>query len=306
MEHTPPFTQEEYLSGIGGSDAAAALNLNKWCSAQKLFNKKRGITPLEDPTPDMLRGQHLEPVAADFYTEETGNKVRRQPKTYRHKEHSFMYCHVDRLLTGQPGFIEIKCVRGSTFSAIQTEGPRDQDMIQVHHSLICTGLDFADLVYFSADDWAIEVHRIAKDRHTWKALIDGEKAFWKMVQTDTFPDDPPKEPVALLKSIAPETIVIESDPAGEWKNIVDSYFVAEKAVKQYKQEFDDAKREMMAMMGNAENVIVGGYRWRQKINKAAGGLNKDRLKHDYPDLILEDYKKDGTEYKQLYKKRIGR
>lgn len=77
-------------SGIGGSDAAAAVGLNPYMSPLELWLEKTGRDAnLEKPDPKdttapVYWGTLLEPIVAAAYTQQTGNRVRKVNAVLRH------------------------------------------------------------------------------------------------------------------------------------------------------------------------------------------------------------------------------
>lgn len=105
------------LTGLGGSDALAALNLSPWSTPYKLWLDKSGRLP---PTPAKGRlawGHRLEPVAADWFAELHGKQLG-VTGTWRHPIPLFevdgfaryMLCNPDRFVVGEPAGVEIKTV----------------------------------------------------------------------------------------------------------------------------------------------------------------------------------------------------
>jgi putative phage-type endonuclease len=61
--------------GIGASEALAVLGLNTWTTPYKLWLEKTGQLPPEPARGRMKWGIRLEPMVADWFTEETGIRV---------------------------------------------------------------------------------------------------------------------------------------------------------------------------------------------------------------------------------------
>lgn len=84
---TQELSRDDWLAvrrtGIGGSDAAAAIGLNPYMSALELWLDKTGRAdglPRPDPddtTSPTYWGTLLEPIVAASYRKQTGNRVRR-------------------------------------------------------------------------------------------------------------------------------------------------------------------------------------------------------------------------------------
>jgi len=91
---TQELSRDDWLAvrrtGIGGSDAAAAVGLNPYMSARELWLDKTGRAegmPRPDPndtTSPTYWGTLLEPIVAASYTKLTGNRVRRVHAVLRH------------------------------------------------------------------------------------------------------------------------------------------------------------------------------------------------------------------------------
>ncbi|MBB2775753.1 UNVERIFIED_ORG: putative phage-type endonuclease [Comamonas terrigena] len=107
---TKDMEREDWLevrrTGIGSSDAAAAIGLNPYQSQLELWMQKTGkadLLPTVDRSDDsspMFWGTLLEPIVAAHYTKRTGNKVRRVNAVLQHPEHPWMLANVDREVVG--------------------------------------------------------------------------------------------------------------------------------------------------------------------------------------------------------------
>lgn len=63
--------------GIGASEMAAVLSLSPWASPWSLWAAKLGWLPKREPSDKMQFGHRIEPVVADWFTEQTGLHVAR-------------------------------------------------------------------------------------------------------------------------------------------------------------------------------------------------------------------------------------
>ena len=118
---TNDLSREDWLevrkTGIGSSDAAAAVGLNPYKSALELWLEKTGkddnlpaIDPMDDSHPTFW-GSLLEPTVAAVYTKRTGNRVRKVNAVLQHPDQtlSFMLANIDRLVTGDPQVSILEC-----------------------------------------------------------------------------------------------------------------------------------------------------------------------------------------------------
>lgn len=91
---TLEMTHDEWLldrrKGIGGSDVATILGLNKWKSPYQLWLEKTGQIGLEHTESEPAYwGNVLEEVVAKEFQERTGKKVRRRNQVFEHPLHPF-------------------------------------------------------------------------------------------------------------------------------------------------------------------------------------------------------------------------
>src|ERR1700677_3162917 len=102
--------QAARLTGIGGSDVAAALGLSRWKTPATLWAEKRGLIEPEDISGNVAveLGTRLEDVIADMYADRHETKVHRVNQTLRHPTYPFMLAHIDRRIVGERQGLECK------------------------------------------------------------------------------------------------------------------------------------------------------------------------------------------------------
>ena len=107
--------QEELLkrrTGIGASEAAAALGLSRYKSPFQLYLEKTGEIDTGGG-PELAvqtRGKRFEPILRVMYEEETGRKVQLVEKPMQSAEWPFMFATPDGLIPPGRG-LEIKTSR---------------------------------------------------------------------------------------------------------------------------------------------------------------------------------------------------
>lgn len=194
---TQDLSREDWLAvrrtGIGGSDAAAAVGLNPYMSALELWLDKTGRgdgLPRPDPadtTTPTYWGTLLEPIVAAAYTQQTGNRVRKVNAVLRHPVIPFMLANLDREVVGVPGVQVLECKTAGEFGArLWREGVPEYVILQVQHQLAVTGKHAADVAVLLCGQ-ALEVHRIERDDALIARLIELEGRFWQFVESDTPP-----------------------------------------------------------------------------------------------------------------------
>jgi putative phage-type endonuclease len=194
---TQELSRDDWLAvrrtGIGGSDAAAAVGLNPYMSALELWLDKTGRAdglPRPDPadtTSPTYWGTLLEPIVAAVYTQQTGNRVRKVNAVLRHPTIPFMLANLDREIVGARDVSILECKTAGEFGArLWREGVPEYVQIQVQHQLAVTGKQAAHVAVLLCGQ-ALEVFRIERDDALIARLIELEARFWHYVETDTPP-----------------------------------------------------------------------------------------------------------------------
>lgn len=99
---------------VGGSDVATIFGLSPWTTPLELWMVKKGLMkPKSPPNPDQLAmGHMLEPIAAHFYAQRTGNTVTDDNYLYQHATLEYALANIDRRYKrkedGEGGVLECK------------------------------------------------------------------------------------------------------------------------------------------------------------------------------------------------------
>lgn len=164
---TLEMTHDEWLldrrRGIGGSDVATILGLNKWKSAYQLWLEKTGQVELDhtDSEPAYW-GNVLEEVVAKEFQERTGLKVRRRNQVFEHPLHPFLRANIDRDVVGEKAILE--CKTANQFLAKEWEGE------EIPLSYLCQVQHYMNVMNYD---------------HAYIAvLIGGQKFVWKRIERD--------------------------------------------------------------------------------------------------------------------------
>ena len=180
--------------GLGASDAAAAVGLSKWKTPVALYLEKIGETVKPDRADDgpLYWGNKLEDIVAQEYAKRKGVKVRRRRQAVVHKEHEFIFAHLDRVVEGQRKPLE--CKTSSDFMAGHW-GPDGSDdipddyMIQVQHQLACMDEEEADLAVLIGNR-EFRIYPIKRNDRLIQTIVREEVNFWRCVEERTPP--PPR------------------------------------------------------------------------------------------------------------------
>lgn len=99
---------------VGGSDVAAIFGVSPWTTPLELWMIKKGrMKPAAKSNAKQLEMGHLlEPIAAHFYAQRTGNIVTEDTNLYQHADHPYALANFDRRFTraadGERGILECK------------------------------------------------------------------------------------------------------------------------------------------------------------------------------------------------------
>jgi len=178
------------INGIGGSEAAAVLGLSRWQTPYQIWADKCGLSGGREVSPAMEWGTRLEPVVRQKYSDETGRSVQwpvgDEYGHMRSAEHPWMVGTLDGITADGRG-LEIKTARSSAdWGPEGTDDVPNEYVIQCQHYMVVADLQVFDLaVLFGGSDFRI--YEVPADRELQDMIIEGERQFWELVQTNTPP-----------------------------------------------------------------------------------------------------------------------
>ncbi|KVO26612.1 YqaJ viral recombinase family protein [Burkholderia ubonensis] len=296
LVRTGELSREAWLAvrrtGIGGSDAAAAVGLNPYMSPLELWLDKTGRADgLPRPDPDDTRsptywGTLLEPIVAASYTKQTGNRVRRVNAVLRHPTIPFMLANLDREVVGVPDVQILECKTTGEFGARHwREGVPEYVQLQVQHQLAVTGKSAADVAVLICGQ-TLEVHRIERDDSLIARLIELEARFWWFVESDTPPPaDGSESADRALRHLYPgngETVDFSDDSC---LSSVFADLVAVRAEIETRQQLEaQFKQAIREAMGDATRALFETGSVSFKRSKDSTSIDLERLLADHPSL----------------------
>jgi putative phage-type endonuclease len=188
MTETADF-HELRRTGLGGSDAAAAIGISPWRTPYDLWCEKTGeAEPLPASEP-MLWGTLLEPVIAAEYCRRTGHQIQLAPPMLRHPTHNYMLAHIDGRVDNSNSRI-LECKTARTAAGWGETGSDEiplQYSAQVHHCLVVSGARIADVaVLIGGQDFRL--YQVLADPEIARELVEQEYMFWQHVQNREPPD----------------------------------------------------------------------------------------------------------------------
>ncbi|MGU7884600.1 YqaJ viral recombinase family nuclease [Burkholderia sp. AW50-3] len=293
---TADLSRDDWLAvrrtGIGGSDAAAAVGLNPYLSALELWLDKSGRAQgmaLPDPTDTTSPtywGTLLEPIVAAAYAAATGNRVRKVNAVLRHRSIPWMLANIDREIVGVRDVQILECKTAGEYGArLWRDGPPEYVQLQVQHQLAVTGKTAAHVAVLLCGQ-ALEVHRIERDDALIGRLIDLEARFWRFVETDTPPPaDGSESADRALRHLYPgngETIDFSDD---RMLSSVFADLVAVRAEIETRQALEaQFKQAIQQAMGDATRAVFETGSVSFKRSKDSSSVDLGRLLADHPSL----------------------
>ena len=188
-------TRAEFLAerqtGIGGSDAAALLNVG-WGCWRKLAMQKRGVEPDYEPEPTnaMRRGTRMEPLIVEEYRQATGRTVisyfSEPAGSYglgasrRHPDHGELIVHIDGFVCQPDMPLECKCIAREPFQKYKREGLPIDYILQLQWAMMVTGLKLGSFAVFWADGWELLWWDVEYDPYIGENLKQQGIEFWQM------------------------------------------------------------------------------------------------------------------------------
>lgn len=292
---TKGLSRDDWLTvrktGIGGSDAAAAVGLNPYMSPLELWLDKTGRSeglPRPDPADTTLPtywGTLLEPIVAAVYTQQTGNRVRKVNAVLRHPTIPFMLANIDREIVGARDVQILECKTAGEFGArLWRDGVPEYVQIQVQHQLAVTGKSAAHVAVLLCGQ-ALEVFRIERDDALIGRLVELEAAFWRYVETDTPPPaDGSESADRALRHLYPGhggTVDFTDD------RTLSSRFadlIAVRAEIEARQQVEaKLKQTIQQAMGDATRAIFETGEVSFKRSKDSSAVDLKRLLTDHPE-----------------------
>jgi len=206
--------REEWLrlrkAGIGGSDIAALLGMNRYTSPYELYLDKRGELP------DIPRSARLERAAywgnrheadvAEAFTEITGFRVRRIG-LIRHQDEPWRLANLDRQVAGCPdGPCALEVKTRSAYKAAEwgesgdPDGVPDAEALQTHWYMSVTGYRHMHVgaLLGGNDD---RYYRVEYDPQIADDVLAMARSFWQQVQDGNAPPVDGSEAVTGLMAV---------------------------------------------------------------------------------------------------------
>ena len=305
---TAKMSREDWLKqrreGIGGSEAAAVLGVSPWSSPLSVYMDKLGLSEEKEPTEAMKQGTAMEQIVADRFAEETGKKIQRCFKMFRHPEHDFMQANIDRQVMGEDGFVGLECKTTSPFNKTDFEDGEVPPTYywQCQHYMAVTGAKNWYLAVMVLSQ-SFHVFRIERDETAIGSLIAAEETFWnenvlkKQPPLPTGIEDDEKA-VKILTAKADDTAP-EADMTQIKADLEERELLAAQ-IKQAETRKDELEQRIKMHLGEATKGSCLGFYATYKPSDSTR-VDSKRLKADQPEIYAA-YSKTTSSRKLLIKR----
>lgn len=302
----PYGSREEWLrirrGYIGGSDAGAIIGLNPYASAFSVWAEKTGKLPEFEGNISTRVGTYLEDLVAKLFQEEAGKKVQRLNFTIVNHDYPWACANIDREIIGEDAILEIKTT--TSMGAIKKfrsgEYP-EQWYGQMVHYLAVTGAKKAYLAALE-NNRELRVFELERDEEEVKALMDAEREFWNtyVLPKKTPPVDGHSATSEAIKKIFSEEAGDSIDLSG-FLDVFQQRKAVNEQIKNLKEQLDGLDNRVKVAMGSAAKGTCGRFSVSWKLQNTSG-LDREKIKADYPDIDFSKYASQSRVFRVTEKK----
>jgi len=273
-------------TGVGASEAAAALGLSPYQTPVEIYLRKVGeAAPVADNGP-MRMGRLLEPIVLDLYEEQAG-PINRQQHTLQALQHPFMFATPDALNLDGAYPVDAKTVGMRSLHLWGEPGTDEvpqEYLVQVTHQMIVLGARQADIAVLKAGQ-EFAIYRVDYDAELAEMIVEGLRSFWDRVQRREPP--PPSSPAdvsALYRTSRAEAV--EAD--GARAQAVAELVLVREQIKAFSKREEELVADLKAYLGSRDTLTHEGRTiatW--KSGKASQRFHADTFKAAHPELYQQ-------------------
>ena len=289
--------------GIGGSDISAVLGLSPYKSAVELWSELVSGEP--EPERDQLHlrfGQFAESFVASEYERVSGLFTVPHTQTIYHRQHGFMYGHVDRFVLDTPdtpavvdGVVTadriLECKTASAFTR-GNWGEAGTDQVPPAYLLQCawymavTGCSCVDLAALIGNS-ELRVFSIKRDEQLESLVVLHAQRFWMdHVLTQSPPEPTSSKDAAILFPKESAGMCVDASPL--IMSQVDQYRKLCERSERLSQECERIRAEILFYMAGAEKLTHRGRvlaTW--KCAKSSQRLDSKSMAAAHPEIAKE-------------------
>lgn len=274
---------------IGGSDAAAVVGLNSFCSPYSLWAEKTGKVPGFGGNLATEVGSFLEEFVAKKFEQETGKKVRRINQSILNDKYPFAIANIDRDVVGEDAGLEIKTTSEMNMKKFKNGEYPANYYVQSMHYMAMTGKAKWYLAVLIGNK-EFKIFEIERDENEIEALMEAERKFWHYVETDTAPPtDGSGATTEAIKSVYPEGGDGAVNLFG-FEHDLAQYMLLDAQIKNLQTLKDEYANRVKAFMGESSRGESAGYKvsWSSQVRST---FDSKRFGLEHPEIDLSGYYK---------------
>lgn len=283
--------------GIGGSDAAAILGLNRYKTALDVYLEKTGQVEPKDISDkiSVITGNNSEDNTAKIYEITRGVKVRRANKTFFHRDHNFMLANIDRKIIGQKAILECKSAGVYQKKEWGDEGtdyiPDEYLMQVVHYAAVCD-VERVDIAVLFTDH-SFKICTYERNEKMEQELIKIESDFWLNHVLKGVPPKPQNiSDIVKLNPYSTDNAVLINEQLAE---SIKAYKDIQQQQKELKEKAELIKTRICEEMGDKYAITDAfGNKLATWKTQETRRLDSKALKKKLPD-IYNNYTKVTTQ-----------
>lgn len=296
MTTTTTIARPDHRTYFGGGDAAAILGLHPWRTPEDVISEKLGLREPKSASYRMRRGQHVEPLLAQWYGETHADRPDRlsYPGEFvRHPQHEFLGGHPDALVQlpdGSYRLVELKLTaRRGDYGLAETDAVPNDTYCQVQHYAAIlrelVPLDAEAHVVADLGDDEPVLYRLPLDPYSLDFLRDREIEAWETwVEGKILP--PPHNPAEARARWPHEKRPVAHATTA---NVEDHELLLRhmKASKKLETEIDMLKLKLMRSMAECGALMDGTATLATWRDAMSSHLDVKRLKEEQPAIYAQ-------------------
>jgi putative phage-type endonuclease len=298
-----PFAERTRPLGIGGTDIGAILGLSPYKTPLELWSEL--VSGEDAPNRDLIHlrfGQHAESFIASEYERATDHFTVKHAPTLFHKQHGFMFGHVDRFVVETPdtpavvdGCITagklLECKTSSAYSKNDWGEPGTDQvpplyLVQCAWYMAITECQSADLAVLIGNS-DFRMYTIERDLELEGLIVSHAQHFWFEHVLGQVPPTPINvQDAALLFPKESEGLSVEADE--KLLEAIRAYKDSTSKSLALSSECERLKLEILNYMGHAEKLTFKGRTlatW--KCAKASSRIDTKALAKAHPAVASE-------------------
>lgn len=266
--------QEIRSTGIGASEIAAVVGLNRYKGPIDIYARKLNLVPDDEAGEPARWGLRLEQVIAEAYAESEGiaPTLLIQPGTLRHPEHPICLATPDRIRCDSRENHHSRWDRNVQIKTASLRvagrwGEADDDipeeyLVQVQYEMAVTGLASTDLPVLIGGN-EMRVYRLRADAELQDSLIHQAERFWRdhVEKRVPPPIDGSEHWTSFLKARFPRDERPLLPATDEARELLIQLAAYREALTEAEEQEKQCANQLKALIGDAAG-IEGVATWR--------------------------------------------